>query len=93
MAETRQIISADAQELVHVISVSQPFSVGILTADQVPIDFNAQAYEGPYSVRPKTFAQVLNTQDKRMLRDVTVTEIPYYQTSNPKGGYTVIIGD
>lgn len=50
-------------------------------------------YDGPYIVIPKVEGQTLETDGKTMQDDVTVTAIPYYQTSNPQGGYTVIIGD
>ena len=50
-------------------------------------------YEGAYIVTPLPFAEtVLPTTGKRMADDVTVLEIPYYETSNPYGGYTVNIG-
>lgn len=51
-------------------------------------------YEGAYEVTPLPHEQqVLPTAHRGMERDVTVYEIPYYQTSNPAGGYTAIIGD
>lgn len=50
-------------------------------------------YDGPYEVIPqKDIDQVLETSGKRMLKDVTVSEIPYWKTSNPQGGKTVYIG-
>ena len=49
-------------------------------------------YTGEYVVRPSTDEQVLQTSNKLMSRDVLVEEIPYFETSNPSGGYTVIIG-
>lgn len=51
-------------------------------------------YRGEYTVKPLPFEQtVLDTDGKLMRDDVTVLEIPFYQTSNPSGGYTAIIGD
>ena len=49
-------------------------------------------YTGPYEVIPEIVAQVLTTKDKVMRDDVTVLEIPYFETSNPQGGETVYIG-
>lgn len=49
-------------------------------------------YDGDYTVVPNVSEQILNTSQKSMASDLTVDAIPYYETSNPKGGYTVIIG-
>ena len=35
---------------------------------------------------------VLNTTEKVLTQDVTVTKIPFYEVSNNKGGTTVTIG-
>ena len=49
-------------------------------------------YNGPYEVTPKRVDQTLPTKDKTMRSDVTVFEIPYYQTANPYGK-TYVIGE
>ena len=49
-------------------------------------------YEGEYNVVPNVEEQVLNTSQRSMASDLTVNAIPYFETTNPKGGYTVIIG-
>lgn len=49
-------------------------------------------YAGPYEAVPKRVDQVLTTKDKTMRDDVTVREIPHYQTANPYGE-TYIIGE
>lgn len=49
-------------------------------------------YPGPYEVTPSQSSQTLATAQKAMTSDVTVMEIPYYETTNEAGGYTVIIG-
>lgn len=50
-------------------------------------------YGGAYTVTPVAELDVvLETAGKRMGGDVVVKEIPYYETSNDSGGYTVIIG-
>lgn len=48
-------------------------------------------YTGETTVTPKTVAQNLETANKSVLSDITVLEIPYFETSNVKGK-TVIIG-
>ncbi len=50
-------------------------------------------YHGSYDVTPLAGTEViLETQGRRMTDDVTVREIPYFETTNEAGGYTVIIG-
>ena len=52
---------------------------------------DADIYDGTYVVTPRPFEQVLPTQDKLMADDVTVKQIPYFETSNVQGT-TVYIG-
>lgn len=49
-------------------------------------------YTGEYVVTPSTEEQTLNTKNRMMSKDVLIEEIPYYETTNQSGGYTVIIG-
>ena len=49
-------------------------------------------YTGAYAVTPMATAQTLKTAQKRMIQDLTIREIPYYETSNPQKGETVYIG-
>ena len=49
-------------------------------------------YDGDYIVTPKANEEVvLETSNKLLTDDITVLEIPYYETSNVSG-YTVYIG-
>lgn len=49
-------------------------------------------YEGSYTITPKSWEkQTMKTKLKVMSDDVTIKEIPYYETSN-KSGLTAIIG-
>lgn len=58
-----------------------------------PLPPSEDDYTGEYFVVPLADEQIiLDTKYKRMLKDVTVDKIPYYETSNPSNGYTVIIG-
>lgn len=49
-------------------------------------------YEGEYEATPTLEEQVMPTKNRSMLDDFVVHEIPYFETSNPSGGYTAIIG-
>ena len=55
-------------------------------------DVRTEEYEGSYVVTPKVEAQTLETKQKLMADDVTIKEIPFYDTSNNAGGTTVYIG-
>ena len=51
-------------------------------------------YDGPYEVIPMPYStQILPTANLAMSTDVSVKEIPYFEVSNPSGGYTATIGD
>lgn len=53
---------------------------------------DADYYKGEYEVTPKLHVETkLDTSGKLMKKDVTVLEIPYYETSNISGGTTVYI--
>lgn len=56
-----------------------------------PVDI--EEYEGEYIVIPAVTEQTLLTEDKYLTQNVVVEEIPTYQTSNPAGGITYIIGN
>lgn len=63
------------------------FNLGnVVIGDRLPY------YEGVYTVTPRVYQQVLDTENKSMSDDVTVYEIPLAQVQNPKGGLTAIIG-
>lgn len=51
-----------------------------------------ETYDGPYEMTPRVYSQMLETEGKQMLNNVTVYEIPVTRTSNPQGGLTVLIG-
>lgn len=68
-----------------------PTLVGVLNindcADGVP------KYPGPYEVTPHSYEQILETAQQMMLDNVTVHEIPYWETSNLSDGLTAYIGN
>lgn len=72
----------------------------------VPIRFHAEphviavnsgdvpVYDGAYSVTPKVYEETtLETKQKLMQNNVTVSKIPQYQVSNDAEGVTLIIGE
>ena len=62
-----------------------------LGLDSAIVIGGGQPYTGEYTVTPKAHDQtVLPTKRKQMLDDVTVLEVPYYETSN-ESGVTVYI--
>lgn len=51
-----------------------------------------EEYDGDYIVTPSGEIQILETNQKKLLDDVTVLAIPYSETSNLAGGMTANIG-
>ena len=51
----------------------------------------ADPYDGDYIVTPSVNSQTLETANKKMLNDVQVKAIPYYDVSN-EYGRTIYIG-
>lgn len=80
------------QGMVRVAGVSQGL-IRPASLQTAVIHWDGSPYEGEYAVTPKTTQQSLETKHKTMQNDLTVLEIPYYQTTNEAGGYTVIIAD
>lgn len=98
MSSTYILFTATAEFTDNIINTTADFSDNIISADaewitritSIPA---SDIYDGEYTVTPKVVAQSLATTNKYMQDDVTVLEIPYYQTSNPQDGYTVYIGN
>lgn len=66
-------------------SVQSPHTISF-GLDTAIVAGGGQPYTGDYTVTPKAHAQtVLPTKRKVMSEDVTVLEIPYWETSNPNG--------
>ena len=53
--------------------------------------FGGVPYEGDYEVTPTAYEQNLETANKLLKRNLTVHKVPYQETSNDSGGYTVSI--
>ena len=66
---------------------------GTISISGKPIYITPEPYTGTYEVVPDVYqAQVLDTANKLLSNNVKVYKIPQYETSNPSGGYTLIIG-
>lgn len=51
-----------------------------------------ESFDGNYEVTPKAFeSQTLETKDKLMKENITIKEIPYWESSNQSGGKTAYI--
>lgn len=68
------------------ISITRFDDVVIADPSYVP------TYEGTYDVTPKVIQQTLETENKKMLDNVTIKQIPYYEVSNIYDGKTIYIG-
>ena len=67
-------------------------SVAVIDIDIKKRDIGVP-YTGTYDVTPLPFAeQELRTANRVMAQNVIIHEIPYYETSNPKGK-TIVIGE
>lgn len=58
-----------------------------------PSVIDAVIYTDDYEVTPKTYSQTLDTANKLLRDDITVLEIPYFETSNDSDGLTVYIAN
>ena len=66
---------------------------GTISISGKPIYITPEPYIGTYEVVPDVYqAQVLDTANKLLSNNVKVHKIHQYETSNPSGGYTLIIG-
>lgn len=51
-------------------------------------------YDGPYEVTPKAYEeQILYTANKTMAQNVTIHEVPYYETPNTDGNTVYIASE
>ena len=93
------------EELTGDILLEEPVLVGELVAldndvalsgDLTIFRFRPQdapVYDGVYEVIPlHASEQILGTNEKWLIDDITVLPIPYHETSNSAGGMTVTIG-
>lgn len=82
------VIFSQRPTLKCAVRSTRPVLKGFITISRGDID----VYGGEYIVTPKPYiSQTLETKEKLMANDVTVKEIPYYETSNTSG-ITIYIG-
>lgn len=58
----------------------------------VSIGKKCEDYIGTYTITPRVYEQIMETEDKHMAEDVHILEIPLTYVSNVSGGKTVTIG-
>ena len=91
---TAQAPSETVSIIPQVISVSiESNGIDVSTGNPIVREIvGGEPYEGEYVVIPSADeAQVLPTSGKLLVEDVTVTKIPYWETSNLSGGLTAYI--
>lgn len=63
-----------------------------VAAENTESDEDVEEYTGAYEVIPKAHtSQILETADKKMTNDVTISEVPFFNVSNSSGGLTSYI--
>ena len=84
-------LSIDNQEIK--IEIGKVTQIGKLSISVEGGGGYAPVYKGEYEVIPKTDeSTILQTKGMQLTKNVTVTKIPYWETTNPQGGETVYIG-
>ncbi len=90
---------SDDSKLFATLQLTNPTLICSLSSNTLALNATIQRsapapeyYYGPYKVRPTVEDQNLPTKDKLLRKNVDVEAIPYYETTNESGGYTVIIG-
>ena len=76
------------------VEFNDPDTISITKFEDVVITdpYHIDEYTGSYDVTPNVDPQTLETKDKKMLDDVTIRKIPYYEVSNIYDGTTIYIG-
>ncbi len=78
-----------SQSLTGAISARANLSATIMLPSAQP---TAEVYTGTYQVKPQAFEDtVLQTADKHLTQNITVTAVPYFEVSNLSDGKTVYI--
>lgn len=73
------------------IGAAAPAAVAVGVSPVQIVDYQ-DLYTGEYTITPDITPVVLPTRDKLMAEDVTVRKIPLWETGNPQGGKTILIG-
>lgn len=92
----KSVVFEDASKTFKAIfkETNRSFSVrfGEIQTVTEHVDVNI-LYQGDYVAIPKVTEQTLPTAKRFMEQDVTILQIPYFETSNNSGGNTVYIGN
>lgn len=79
---------AKAKEKRHVVKATSKISQARAIQNHI---FGGTPYDGTYEITPTDYEQHLDTVGKVMRDEVTVHKVPYFETSNESGGFTVSI--
>ena len=89
MADDLNLILEDETEL----ELTSDVYDGLELEDSYPTSDHHTSYNGPYDVTPILYnEQEFLTNQKLMLNNMKVREIPIAETTNLHGGRTVVIG-
>lgn len=68
--------------------------IAVLNAEASTYIETSEIYTGPYAVTPKAYdVQILGTAQKLLTDNVTVYEVPYYETPNASGDTVFIASE
>ena len=91
-----QLLKTDGEltgEIVSTYEITSEITSALAIQGQVSTMPLLHNYEGTYEISPVAELDIiLETSNKILKNDIVVKEIPYFETSNESGGYTVIIG-
>ena len=90
--EGNRLITGDEAGTCVLTAVYRDGALTLTASAEVVVLEPVPVYEGPYTVEPKDYIQELETEDRRMIDDVTVLGIPFSAEENAGGGNTVRIG-
>lgn len=83
------VTAAVSTGAVVAVSLSASVDVGVGVGTQT--HRVQDPYTGSYEATPTAYEQALPTAGKSMTRNVTIHKVPYAETTNESGGYTVSI--
>lgn len=85
-------IEASISDTVSYHIIAEPIVLQTMESGlYLPSTVGNELYDGSYNIIPTIDGLVLPTSQKTMADDLTVEAIPYFETSNLSGGYTVYI--
>lgn len=86
ISSSRELVTVSGSEYVVDI-LSTTWGCDVVSGIMV----GGMTYDGEYELTPTAAGEVLQTKLKTMLDDLTVNPIPYHETTNDSGGYTISI--